>query len=211
MAVMGAFCPVAHPGPARTCPPQAPSVSPGRKPGNSRRASAGAGRRPHALQLILTVRRNSRRLTLRWWSKERRPASCGEMQVQGLPSAHSRGPSPPPGKGLVTFPACPGELPRGSHPQTTHNSDRKTRGTVIHQVRQAETHPTLGGIDAAPDPGHQATRPPGHQVTRSPGHQHDRRYRPGPHHQHTSTPGTGHRAPGQVKPPRCPAAGPSLQ
>ncbi len=24
---------------------------------------------------------------VRWWSKERRPASCGEMQVQGLPSA----------------------------------------------------------------------------------------------------------------------------
>ncbi|MFD4861787.1 hypothetical protein [Streptomyces atratus] len=28
---------------------------------------------------------------------------------------------------------------------------------MIHQAQQAETHPTLSDINAAPDPGHQAT------------------------------------------------------
>lgn len=30
---------------------------------------------------------------MRWWSKERRPTSCGEMQVQGLPGAPDKNPA----------------------------------------------------------------------------------------------------------------------
>lgn len=38
---------------------------------------------------------------MRWWSKERRPTSCGEMQVQGLPGAPPESPAPDPsGAGL---------------------------------------------------------------------------------------------------------------
>ncbi|NIY66962.1 hypothetical protein SMALB_4995 [Streptomyces malaysiensis] len=48
-------------------------------------------------------RPNSGQSAARWWSKERRPASCGEMQVQGLPSAQETSPLRMRG-GLAEFP-----------------------------------------------------------------------------------------------------------
>jgi hypothetical protein len=70
-------------------------------------AFLGAESWPHALNLNLSWSPQlgvaGGALVVRWWSKERRPASCGETQVQGLPGARYTG--------LVRTPDGPYMLP----------------------------------------------------------------------------------------------------